>query len=716
MSTPVPFRGKGAGCAAEPSTREIPFDAVSRIARICALGLALEELIGEVCREVLALSGAESVWIVSIPADAPSPPDVWSSALTAEGTDLAEAFRPGPAWEAVVDRLRSAGPCVVPDLSRLSPDDPVRALYEPYSVRSVFLAPLKFGTRLLGVLALHAVNRPRAWETASVSLVEKIVAPVIGAALDRRKMEERLRASEARYRFLAENALDFISLHDPDGKYLYASPAASRMLGYRAEAMTGVPITAFLHPDDRDRVLEENGRLVAGTVSAVTLQYRLRRKDGSYAEVETISSGVTDKRGAIRQVLRITRDVTERKRMETRFFESQKLETIGMLAGGVAHEFNNLLVGINGAAEMLALLLAGNAEAGKYLAMIERSGARAVELTRQLLAYARRGQYRPRVLRLSRAVVEDLPLLKAALPAAVELKLDVDEAAPPVAADIAQLKQVVMSLCLNAAEAMPDGGVLTISVRRDEGPAGGGEDSVKAVGGGFERRVRSGGPLPGPLAVLEVVDAGCGMDEKTIARIFEPFYSTKFVGRGMGLAAVRGIVETHDGVIRVFSEARKGTRVSIGFPAAREAAAEELPPEPSAAPRSGAVLVADDEEDVRAMTRAMLESFGHRVIEARDGAEAVAIFKDRHAEIDLVLLDLMMPRMTGEEAFAEMRRIAPSVRGLLASGYDESGRVREIEAKGFGGFLQKPFRRRDLGRKVGELLAEGGRGASPGAE
>jgi CheY-like chemotaxis protein len=204
--------------------------------------------------------------------------------------------------------------------------------------------------------------------------------------------------------------------------------------------------------------------------------------------------------------------------------------------------------------------------------------------------------------------------------------------------------------------------------------------------------------------VLEVSDTGSGMEEKTLARIFDPFFSTKFIGRGMGLAAVRGIVESHDGEILVRSVPGKGTTFVIGFPAATGVSAEETSAEPPWLGGEGTILVADDEDDVREVMGAMLRSFGYRVIVARNGVEALELFRERFREIALVLLDMMMPRMTGEQTFDEMRRISPGVKGLLASGYDESGRIREIVAKGFGGFLQKPFRRIELGRKVEEVL------------
>jgi len=194
------------------------------------------------------------------------------------------------------------------------------------------------------------------------------------------------------------------------------------------------------------------------------------------------------------------------------------------------------------------------------------------------------------------------------------------------------------------------------------------------------------------------------MDAETVSRIFEPFFSTKFPGRGMGLAAVRGIVEGHGGSIRVTSEAGKGTTFVVSFPAAAGEPPAEEGKETFSLCGTGTILIADDEDDVRAMLRAMLESFGYRVLEACDGREAVDLYRERGGEIDLVLLDMMMPRMTGEEAFAEIRRISPSARAVLASGYDDRGRIAEVVASGFSGFLQKPFRRRELGQKVSEAM------------
>ncbi len=685
------------------SDRDVPLASVPRIARVCALGLALDELLGEVCRELLKIGRAEACCLILCP-DESQRGSLRHVYVPAEASDPRGAYHAGPDWDRLVDRLLAEHLLCVPDMRRLPAADPFHAIYASYPVRSALLLPLKFGSRLLGVLALHTFSAPGCWGEEETSALD-MAASILSAALERRRMEEMLRASEAQYRFLAEHANDFISLHDPSGRYVYASPSAFEMAGIRPEVMMSCPLSAFIHPDDISDVMLENGRLAEGRVRSVTHHYRMRRRDGSHFDVESVASAISGDGEQAGRILRVTRDISERKQMERRLFESRKLETIGMLAGGVAHEFNNLLVGINGSVEMLSLLLTGNHEVATYLDMISRMGNRAVELTHQLLAYARQGKYSPVPLSLNKVVGDNIPVLKTSLAPTVDLAVVLAEGLPPVMGDIAQVKQVVMSLCLNAAEAMPGGGTLSIRTRVEEGAP-----AVRA-GAALKKSRRSGHAVEGPCVVLEVSDNGCGMDEKTLERIFEPFFSTKFVGRGMGLAAVRGIIDSHQGEIAVESEPGAGTRFTVRLPVlqvcvldAQEAQATTAVPVDQNHCGRGLVLVADDEQDVRMVVRAMLESLGYEVLEAADGADAVELFRARHADIALVLLDLMMPRMTGDQAFAEMRRIDPAVKALLASGYDESGRVGEIVSGGFGGFLQKPFRRGELGRKIVSVL------------
>jgi len=679
LGNAIPFPSgtrKGTG----HSPRDLPRSSVPRIARICALGLAFDELLDEVCREILALSGAEGgclffcgeEWVPSL---------LRRAGVSGGPTDAAEAYRPGPAMDTLLDRLRAEGKLRADDLDRLPPTDPLKRLLSGFPVRSALLVPLRFGTRLLGFLALHVSGNPRPW-TGEVLADMDLVAAILSAALERRRMEDRLRASEARYRFLAESSPDFISLHEPSGRFLYASPASLQILGTRPELIAGSPIEGFLHPDDVGEVLEKNRHVSSGGEGTVTLLHRMRRADGSFVEVESSATAIPGEAPGDLRVLRVTRDVSGRRRFAARLHENQMFSAIGTLAGGVAHEFNNLMAGIQGAVEMLSLHAAEYPQTRTYLDVIQRMGRRAVELTQQLLAYSRQGKYTPAVLSLRSVVNETVSVLRASLPATVELVVSAEEGLPPVHADAAQMRQVVTGLCLNAAEAMPGGGRIVVRVGRE--PAG-------------------------SRVALQVSDTGVGISGETLSRIFEPFYSTKSAGRGMGLAAIRGIVENHGGEVGVVSPPGEGATFSVLLPPSPERRKAFRNTAPPPRPATGRILLADDEPDVRAVVRAMLESLGYKVAEAGDGPEAVEIFRQRHAEIDLVLLDQRMPRMTGEAALAEMRMIAPGVRAILASGYDESGRIHEIVAAGFGGFLQKPFRRQELGEKIAELLAPAGR-------
>jgi len=676
MGKTIPFPGGSPRGAGFPS-REVPISAVPRIARICALGLAFDELLDEVCREILALSGADGGCLFLGPRDERSE-SFFPAAGSGTLSDVSGAYRPGPALERLLDRMRTEGRIQADDLSLLPASDPLKRLLGPFPVRSALLTPLRFGTRLLGFVALHVTGEPKPWGSEALSAMD-MVAPILSAALERRQVEDRLRASEARYRFLTEHSPDLITLHDATGRILYASPASLPMLEVRPELMSGSPLEGFLHPDDAGKVLAEIRRTADGERPDASFPYRMRSADGRFVDVESSSTPFPDGPEGDRRVLRVTRDISGRKKMEARLAEGQTLTTIGMLAGGVAHEFNNALAGIQGAVDLLSMHAGGNPQSRQYLDVIRRMADRATELTRQLLAYSRQGKYTPVSIPLGRVLAETLPAIRASLPPGVELSEECDDALPPVHVDIGQIKQVVMGLCLNAVEAM----------------AGGGRLSVRTFSEPGDGRV-----------VLEVSDTGSGIDAKTMPCIFEPFFTTKSVGRGMGLAAIRGIIDNHGGEIRVASPEGKGTTCTVLLPVSPVPAATETPSTDGPPAGVGRVLLADDEEDVRGVVRAMLESLGYEVIEAQDGLEAAEIFRRRAAEIDLVILDLVMPRLTGEAALGRMRRIAPAVPAILISGYDESGRIGEIVAAGFGGFLQKPFRRQDLGKKVRELLGD----------
>jgi two-component system, cell cycle sensor histidine kinase and response regulator CckA len=390
----------------------------------------------------------------------------------------------------------------------------------------------------------------------------------------------------------------------------------------------------------------------------------------------------------------------EQRRLEAQIQHAQKLESLGILAGGIAHDFNNLLVAVLGHADLALASLPQTTPAQHHLEEIRRAAQRASELANQMLAYSGKGRFVVRRLQLNDVVGEMGQLLQAAIPKKVRLHYDLANGLGVVEVDAAQIRQVVMNLVTNAAEAIGDHpGTITLATR------------MQHVDAAYLQRTSVTQSLPeGEYIFLEVSDNGCGMDAITRERMFEPFFTTKFRGRGLGLAAVLGIVRGHGGTITVFSEPGQGSCFKVLLPA-RRGEAPTAQPQPvkaaaTAAPLRGTVLLVDDEEIVREAAGQMLEHLGFTVLVAVDGAEALGVFRRCREEIRLVLLDMTMPLMDGQETFRELRSLAPDVRVLLASGYNEQDATSHFVGvdKGLAGFIQKPFALVDLEAKIREIL------------
>jgi CheY-like chemotaxis protein len=373
---------------------------------------------------------------------------------------------------------------------------------------------------------------------------------------------------------------------------------------------------------------------------------------------------------------------------------SEQLKAIGLLAGGVAHDFNNLLTGILANATM-ALEYAPLPIAG-YLRDVVLAGERAADLTRQLLAYAGKGRCVIRSTDVPELVRDLVPLIRAGIPRNVEIALDFEPGVRPVEADATQLCQVVMNLVLNGAESIGENaGTVRVRVR-----------SEQMERADIRRRYFAADQVEsGPFVVIEVSDTGGGMDEDTQSRIFDPFYTTKFMGRGLGLAGALGIVRQHRGGIRVESAPGRGATFEVAIPASmakpRETPLDEVP---SVAPSSGLILVVDDSDIVRNVTRGVLEKFGYQVVLAENGEQCVELFSQRPDAFSMVLLDLTMPVMNGEEALGYLLRLNPNAKVLIVSGYDKDEAMRKFGDFKIAGFLQKPFRAARLIQKILEVL------------
>jgi len=369
-----------------------------------------------------------------------------------------------------------------------------------------------------------------------------------------------------------------------------------------------------------------------------------------------------------------------------------------LLAGGIAHDFNNLLTGIIGNASLAASEISPDQPLRMRLREIVRAGERAAFLTRQMLAYAGKGRFIIEKIDLGDLIREISTLVQTSVPKSVELKMDLAPNLPLIAADPAQIQQVIMNLVINGAEAIGDRIAGKVEVRT----------SVRAMNArdiaGFSALEDA---APGAYVQIEVRDTGSGMDEATLARIFDPFFTTKFTGRGLGLAAVQGIVKGHGGAIRVCSALGEGTSFLILLPTALRKAAAAMPPEARAVsiPQGSVALVIDDEETIRNLVTSVLLHAGMKVLAAANGKEGVEMFREHNAGISVVILDLLMPVMGGEAAFPLLREINPKVPVILSSGFDEIEATRRFSELKPAGFLQKPYTVERLVESVAATLS-----------
>ena len=506
---------------------------------------------------------------------------------------------------------------------------------------------------------------------------------------DRKRMEEELRSSGDTLQALVHSSPLAIVTFDKDGNIGMWNPAAERMFGWRAEEVTGRPHPIV--PEDKlDEFREFRESAMGGSTFTGRELLRLR-KDGSHIDISVSTAPLRDAAGSITSVMSIITDITEIKRaeeeklnLERQVQQAQKMESLGVLAGGIAHDFNNLLMVVLGHAELALKEISPMSPACGSITEIATAAHRAADLCRQMLAYAGKASFALERVGLRDLVEEMAHLLKTAISKKAILNLNLERGLPPIAADPNQLRQIVMNLLINASEAIGDrSGVITVSVgatRCDEE---------------YLRKTELRDALsPGLYVHLEVTDTGGGMDAQTRSRIFEPFFSTKFTGRGLGLAAVLGIVRAHKGALKVVSEPGKGTTFKILFPTLEDAGegARTNDSSPLADWRGkGTILLVDDEESLIGLGARMLEHLGFTVLTAADGLQAVERYRERGKEIDLVLMDLTMPHMDGAEAFGELRRLNPDVRVILASGYSYEDVASRFAGKGLDGVLQKPY-------------------------
>jgi len=411
------------------------------------------------------------------------------------------------------------------------------------------------------------------------------------------------------------------------------------------------------------------------------------KPDGSAAWLNTSKVPLRDDEGRVIGVLGTYEDITDRRRLEAQLLHAQKLESLGLFAGGIAHDFNNLLAALLGHAELAETALPAGSPALAHVRRIEGVASQAAELCRQLLTYSGRGELAVESLDLSEVVRESAEMLEVSIPGKARLRYRLTEELPEVAADRSQLRQVVLNLISNAAEALGEqGGEIVLATA-----------TVRCGRAELAGAVVDDGLPEGEYVVLEVSDTGCGMPADVQRLVFDPFFTTKRTGRGLGMPSVLGIVRRHRGAIQLESDPGRGTTVRVLLPAARREGRRERPLERgvsgpgAAAPAAGAVLVIDDDENVRPVARMLLEHLGFGVLVAEGGREGLAIYAAQRERIACVLLDLSMPDLGGEETCRELCALDPSVRVVLASGYGAAEAREQFAGLGCAGFLQKPY-------------------------
>jgi two-component system cell cycle sensor histidine kinase/response regulator CckA len=491
------------------------------------------------------------------------------------------------------------------------------------------------------------------------------------------------------YRSLLESSADAIVTYDMEGKVEYVSPAFTRIFGWTSDEMKGRQIP-FVRNNEKQPAKDIFGDLLDSGTPFNDFETKCRTKDGGLIDVSVSASRCNSGEGKSMSTLFILRDISEKKRIEAQMNYIERMEAIGTLAGGIAHDFNNLMMGMLGNISLILYDMEADDPNYERLKTIEHLIQSGSELTSQLLGYARKGKYQLKPVNLNNIIIESSATFGRARKQIV-IHRDLAEDLYLVKADKAQIRQVFMNLFLNAADAMPRGGDLFLKTQNSTHQ----EMSDKPYR-----------PTPGKYVRIRVKDNGKGMDQKTITRIFEPFFTTKEMGRGsgLGLASAYGIIKGHGGYIDVESKKGYGSVFYIYLPASEASIRKESTISDAIIDGNETVLLVDDEKVIIDVGSQLLEKLGYTVIKARGGEEAIRKYQENKDRIDMVILDMIMPDVGGNEAYEKIKKIDPEAKILLSSGYSINGQATEILKKGCNGFIQKPFSLKELSKKIREIL------------
>ncbi|MDP6546076.1 MAG: response regulator, partial [Phycisphaerae bacterium] len=668
---------------------------IERIDRAIRRSDDLEQMLGDVLQVILSVFASDRAWLL-YPCDPETPQ--WRIPMEATAPEYPGASSADagiPTSDETAEVFRAALACNAPLMfgCKSGGDLPPSAVV--YDVKSMLLIAVHPKVGKPWLFGLHQCSSARPW-TMNEQLLFKEISHRVADALSSMLFLKDLRDSEEKYRTLFEQSADAILILN-DSEFLDCNDAVVEMFrfDYKRQLLG-------IHPSDLSPLVQSDGRnsyQKANEMIAIALkkgshrfEWDHRRADGEVFPAEILLTAIPV--GDKRILHAIVRDITGRKLAEEQLRQSQKMEAIGQLAGGVAHDFNNLLTCIMGNAQLLEMRIPEDSENSPLVRDIINASNRAADLTGQLLSFSRKGRLQSINVDVHEIIAEVVRLLSHSIDRRIEIDQELEASQSIVHGDPTQLQNAILNLGVNARDAMPNGGKLTFATRNitfDDGSEV--AESYEVTGG--------------TCLEIDVADTGVGMDAALQKRIFEPFFTTKKQGQGtgLGLAGVYGCVHSHGGAVQVYSKIAEGSTFKILLPLSQDSAASPTHAPPSQPVRGhGRILVVEDEEIIRNFASKALGELGYQVDTCRNGATGVKFFEAHHDEIDLVILDLIMPELGGEDAFARMMEIDPDAHILISSGFSQHKTTTSLLAAGAKGFLNKPFDVSELSQYVARYI------------
>ena len=703
------------------------------ISQATAKSRNLKELLKNICEQLGTLIDTSNCYTALYDKEK----DRYSFPFYVDEYDKLEPYATEPLPKSLTDYVRRTGEPLLVD------EEVFQELIQKGEVRlvgtraSIWLGiPLKTKQEVIGVVAVQSYNKKSLYSAKDLELMT-FVSENIAFAIERKLAEDALRESEEKYRHLVERANDGIALIQ-DGLLEYINPRMTEIFGYAQNELIGQPFTTYIHPDELSTIIERYKQRMAGENMPVIYETVIISKDGRALNVE-VNAGLITYRGKPADLV-FVRDITsrkqtekelrkyrehleelvkertiqletaqqeleqefnahkkeeqERRKLEEQLHQSEKMEAIGQLTGGIAHDLNNHLSGVLGYAGLLRDRLEDETFK-RYAETIVKASKNAAGLVTQLLAFARKGKFQTIEVDTHKVIAEVVTLLEHSIDRRIRIIRHLQADPSKIMGEPNQLQSALLNIALNARDAMPAGGSLTFST-----------EVVKLRE--KDCRYHLYKITPGRYLQISIIDTGIGMDKETLKRIFEPFFSTKEKdkGTGLGLAVVYGTVRSHKGFINVYSEQKKGTIFKIYLPLTNTKTGTKKPgtADPGKIMATGHILIVDDEAIVRELTAEILQEFGYKVTTCKDGVEAVEYYKKSWQQIDLVMLDMFMPKLNGRDTFIALCKINPKVRIIILSGYSITGEAQELLDQGALFFLQKPFQATQIRRIIKKVL------------